>query len=226
MPRILKVKSEQEYDKKFNHVDEPLLKPPFLGILNGSVRTGKSTILMNLIYNDSFYHDLFDKVIFISPTVMNDLTLAHLREDDEVIKVDDNLDDLDGILKVIVEEKKKDDDEIKKFYLIILDDCLGLIKPKSYASYLCTRYRQYKLSLIISSQNFRSIPNIMRTNATFYLLFKTTNRKEYNKYEEEFGGIFENFKEMYEKATAEPYNFLYLDLRHIVAYHNFEKRLV
>ena len=153
------------------------------------------------------------------------MTLTHLRGDAEVIKINDNLEDLDGILKVIIEEKEKKEDEIKKFYLIILDDCLGFIKPKSYVSYLCSRYRHYKISLIFTSQNFRSINNIIRTNATFYLLFKTTNRKEYDKYEEEFGGLFPHFEEMYEDATKEPYNFLYLDLRHAKAYHNFETEL-
>ena len=225
MPKILKVKSEKEYDKRFNDVLEPLLKPPFLGVFEGSVRTGKSTILVNLLYNKEFYYGLFDKIIFISPTVMNDLTLKHLREDDEVIKINDNLDDLDGILKVIVEEKEKNEETRKEFYLIILDDCLGLIKPKSYVSYLCSRYRHYKISLIFTSQNFRSINNIIRTNATFYLLFKTANNKTYTKYVEEFGNIFENFEEMYKKATTEPYNFLFLNLRTLGAWHNFEKNL-
>jgi len=218
---ILKVKSLLEYDVKFKKVAEPLLKPPFLGVINGSVRTGKSTILMNLLYNRNFYHGLFDKIIFISPTVNNDNTLKHLSEDEDVIKVTDGLDDLDDILKTIVEAKQGDDDERKAFYLIILDDCLGYIKPRSYATYLCSRYRHYKISLIITSQNFRSIPNVIRTNATFYLLFSTTNKKEYGKYVEEFSGLFRDFDKIYHQATFLPYHFLYLDLRHVKAYEDF-----
>jgi hypothetical protein len=220
---ILKVKAQIEHHKKFDKIDKRLIKPPFLGVLNGSVRTGKSTILMNLIYNANFYKGLFDKIIFISPTVNNDLTLTHLHDDDDILKINDKLEDLDSILKAVIQAKEDDDDEKDKFYLIILDDCLGYIKPRSYATYLCSRYRHYKISMIFTSQSFRSIPNIIRTNATFYLLFNTTNKKEYNKYIEEFSGLFKNFGDMYSEATFKPYNFLFLDLRNIKAYHNFDK---
>jgi len=225
MPRILQVKSKTEYGENFKHLKNPLLKPPFLGVFNGSVRTGKSTILMNLIYNNEFYHNLFDKIIFISPTINNDLTLKHCSEDEDIIKISDNLDELDVIMKTILETKEEDEEEKEKYYLIVLDDCLGYIKPRSYVTFLCTRYRQFKLSLIFTAQSFRSIPNVIRTNATFYLLFKTTNKKEFAKYEEEFSGLFEYFKDYYDIATKEPYNFLYLDLRNVKAYHNFEMEL-
>jgi hypothetical protein len=222
---ILKVKSVTEYDKRFETLQEPLLKPPFLGVINGSVRTGKSTILMNLLYNKNFYKDLFDKVIYISPTVHNDLTLEHLREDEDIIKIHDGLEDLDTILQTIIKTKEEDEEERKAFYLIVLDDCLGYIKPNSYIAFLCSRYRHSKISLIFTSQNFRSIPNIIRTNATFYLLFKTTNKKEYLKYVEEFSGLFENFEEIFKDATEQPYNFLFLNLRDISANHNFREKL-
>jgi hypothetical protein len=222
---ILKVKSELEYSKKFDSIHNHLIKPPFLGIINGSVRTGKSTLIMNLIYNKNFYKDKFDQIIYISPTSLNDLTLKHLAEDDDVVKITDKLDQLDEILKLLIEEKDKDEETRKEHYLIIFDDCLGFIKPKSYVSFLCSRYRHYKTSLLFTSQNFRSIGPIIRTNATFYLIFKTPNKKEYKKYVEEFSGIFEDFEKMYLMACSEPYNFLYLDLRNVKAYHNFNKLL-
>lgn len=222
---ILKVKSVTEYDKRFETLQDPLLKPPFLGVINGSVRTGKSTILMNLLYNKNFYKDLFDKVIYISPTVHNDVTLEHLRDDEDIIKIHDGLEDLDTILRTIIKTKEEDEEERKAFYLIILDDCLGYIKPHSYVTFLCSRYRHYKISMIFTSQNFRSIPNIIRTNATFYLLFKTTNKKEYVKYLEEFSGLFEHFEAIFSKATEQPYNFLFLNLRNVSAYHNFREQL-
>ena len=221
---ILRVKSGAEYDPIFKNIKAPLLKPPFLLVINGSVKTGKSTILMNLIYNKNFYKDMFDTVIFISPTVENDVTLKHLNEDEDILKLNPN-DNLDESVKTIVDEKMDDEDEKLKNYLIVLDDCLGYIKPNSYFVYLCTRYRQRKISLIITSQSFRNIPNVIRVNATGYLLFKTLNNKELYKYIEEFSGLFKDFKKIYEEATKEPYNFLYLNLRNIEAYKNFSVKL-
>ncbi len=223
--KILKVKTSTDTDTRFKDIKEPLIKPPFLGIINGSVRTGKSNLIMNFLYNNNFYKGSFDKVIFISPTVQNDVTLKHLYEDEEIMKINDGLENIDNILKEIIKQKEEDEDERSLHYLIILDDCLGYIKPKSYLSYLCSRYRHFKTSLLITSQNFRALGPILRINATFYLLFKTTNRKEFIKYEEEFGSLFEHFSDMYDVATKEPYHFLYLDLRCINAYHNFEKKL-
>jgi hypothetical protein len=223
MPKILKIRSKEEAGAKFKHLPKPLLKPPFVLILCGSVRTGKSTIIMNFLYNEEFYKDMFDKVIFISPTVRNDLTLTHLADDDEVIKIDDDLDNLDDILKTIVETKQEDKEEQEKHYLIILDDMMGLIKRKSYATYLCTRYRHYKLSIIITCQSFRSLNDIIRTNAKGYLIFKTNNDKEYKKMEDEFKALFKNFDDLYEYATDQPYSFLFLNLRDVGAYKDFEK---
>lgn len=222
MPKILRVKSKAEHSEKFKSLLKPLLKPPFILIPCGSVRTGKSTLVMNFIYNREFYHEMFDKVIFISPTAHNDLTLTHLAEDDEVIKITEDLENLDDILKTIVETKQEDEEEREKHYLIILDDCMGLIKPKSYATYLCTRYRHYKLSLIITCQSFRSLNNVIRTNASGYLIFKTNNKKEYDKMEAEFGGLYKHFEELYNYATEEPYSFLFLNLRDVTAHKNFE----
>jgi len=226
MPKILKVKiTEDDNDKKFNKLHPHLLKPPFLGIIQGSVRCGKSNLIMNIIYNKNFYKNYFDKVIFISPTSLNDKTLHHLADDDDIVKINDNLENLDEILKTIVEEKAEDEEEIKKHWLLLLDDCLGYVKHKSYLSYLCTRYRHYKISLLITSQSFRSIGNIIRTNATFYLLFKSNNKKEINKFDEEFSSLFKHFMQCYEEATSKPYNFLYVDLRNLKLYQNFENLL-
>jgi len=220
---ILQVKNKNNEDeKRFKDIDYRLPKPPFLGVINGTVRCGKSTLLMNLIYNDSFFKNVFDEVIFISPTCLNDMTLTHLRDDDEITKICDNLHDIDLILKSLVEIQKQKIDRKNNHMLVILDDMLGYIKPRSYLAFLCTRYRHFKISLIISSQSFRSIPNVVRTNASFYIIFSTTNNKEMEKQNEEFDGLFPNFKTLLKKATDKPYQFLYLDLKKVRAFTNFD----
>ena len=220
---ILKVKQLINNDKRFDKLDDRLLKPPFLMILQGSVRSGKSNLIMNIIYNDNMYSKMFDQIIFISPTIHQDMTLEKLREDEEIIKLD-NPEDLDNILMKIVESQEEPENE-KEHLLIIIDDCLGYINKGSYLNNLCTRYRHYRLSLIISSQDFRSIPNKIRQNATGYIIWKTNNKKEYNKIIEEFGGLFPDFEKYYITATDKPYNFLFMNLRNLSLYHNFDEQL-
>ena len=43
-----------------------------------------------------------------------------------------------------------------------------------------------------------------------------------NKLEEEFGGNFPNFTDLYDKGTKEKYSFLYLDQEKIIARKNFK----
>jgi hypothetical protein len=217
---ILKVKDLLDDDKRFDHLNTTLLKPPFMMVINGSVRSGKSNLLVNLIYNNNFYHNCFDNIVYISPTIHLDRTLQHL-EDDDVLKVDDP-EQLDTVLKSVVESQQSNKTE---HTLVIIDDCLGFIKRKSYLTYLSTRYRHHKISLIITSQDFRSIPNIIRTNASAYIIFKTNNAKEYDKLQYEFGGLFQDFKKYYEEATDKPYNFLFVNLRTLALYHDFGKLL-
>lgn len=224
---ILPVKSNAEYDeKKFKNLHKNLLKPPYVLVMCGSVRTGKSTLLMNLLFHDSFYKNKFDKIFFYSPTVMNDLTLRHLAENDDIIKITgDDLDKIDDIFKEIVNEKMEDEETAKEQYLHIFDDCLGIIKPKSFITTFATKYRHSRNSMIFTTQLFRLLPPVLRTNATGYVIWGTNNHKELMKMNDEFSGSYKGFLEMYEEATSKPYNFLYLDMRNGKAYHNFQKLL-
>jgi hypothetical protein len=218
---ILKVKQLNNNNKRFDKLDDRLLKPPFLWIFQGNVKSGKSNLVMNVIYNDNMYHKIFDQVIFISPTIHQDLTLEKLREDDEIIKLD-NPEEMDNILKKIVESQEKPENK-DDHLLIIIDDCLGFIKSGSYLTFLATRYRHSRVSLLLTSQDFRSVPNIIRANASGYIIFKTSNKKEYKKLEDEFGSLFPNFEELYEICTNKLYSFMFINLRNLNVYSDFEK---
>jgi hypothetical protein len=210
--------------KKKKELDERLPKPPFLMVVQAPVRSGKTNFIINLLYNDNFYRGHFEDVLYISPTIANDDTGKAVMDDEEVIKITENLEDIDLILESIVELQKQKDKKDRKQTLVVLDDMLGLIKSQgqSYFATLCSKYRHFRLSLIICSQNFRSIPVTARCNSTVYIIFKTNNKKELAKMEEEFDGNFP-FAELYEYATKERYNFLYLDNEKIKAYKNFDE---
>ncbi len=218
----VKIKNDK-CDKKIKKLPKELMKPPFLLIIQAPVRSGKSCLIMNLVYQ--WYKKIFDEIIFVSPTVKNDKTLRVLYEDDDIIKIDDDLDNgaINEIIEQLIEEQNELEDDEREHKLLVLDDCLGFLKQK--LAYLCSRFRHYKISICISSQSFRSIPLICRVNSSAYILFRTHNKKELNKLDEEFSGNFPSFLDLYEKATKNKYSFLYLDNENIIARENFKKIL-
>lgn len=229
MPKVYQVKTTKKDEKRFEKLDPILLKPPFFIVINSPPRTGKSNLLVNIIYN--LYEDMFDDIIFISPNVFNDDSLENnVAEDETITKIHDNLDQLGDIIDSIVEvykNKRIENNHNKKpneHVLLILDDCLGMI-PNTQMNKLVSKYRHYCISVIITTQSFRAVNNIIRTCATGYILFKNSNNKEIQKMDDEFSGSFENFLDLYKEATKEKYNFLFLDFRNIKAYKNFDTLL-
>lgn len=234
--KILPVKQlkEQESQSK-KHKLNPILPgasesgalKAFLMVIQAPVRSGKTNFIVNLLYNSQFnYKKLYEEVIYISPTIENDETGTVIMKDDDIIKITDRLDQLDLILESIVEIQKQKLKDERTHTLIIMDDCLGLIKTLggSYFATLCSKFRHWKLSLWVTTQNFRSLPPTCRYNSSSYIIFRTNNSKEQTKMQEEFEGNYP-FHELYERATKERYSFLYLNMEDVSAYRNFEEKI-
>lgn len=198
---------------------EHLPKPPFMMSIVAKPASGKSNLLVNLLYNKNFYRDYFDEIYFISPTIMIDDTLEAVRGDDTIIKIHEDLEALDELLSTIVESQEKQDGDV----LVVLDDCIGFLSKG--LTHLATRYRHYKISIIISIQNFRTIPLIVRNCSSCFVFFGTHNDREKKKMEEEFGGSFPKFIECFDKATHEKYSFLFVDMRKMQLFENFLTRV-
>lgn len=198
-------------------VVEPLPDPCFLAIFTAPPRSGKTNFILNLIYNLDWKYE-WNRVIFVSPTVLLDKSLKTVVEDADVEKFSD-MDRLDSYIAEVLASTKKDERN-----LLILDDAVGFLKKN--ITTLCTRYRHHGISLVIAVQAFRACPNIARACASHYFIFKTNNEAEVEKMDEEFRGQFQTFKQMYEIATAEKYNFLMLSLRDSEAYKNLDTVLM
>jgi hypothetical protein len=79
VPTILKVKDPEQVKDKPLHPHLP--QPPACVLLCSPIRTGKSTLISNLLLNPAFYGpEFFDSVKIISNTINNDLTSRFLRE--------------------------------------------------------------------------------------------------------------------------------------------------
>ena len=70
-PQILKVKDVIETEK-FDGIHENLPQMPSLCLIIGSVRSGKSNLLVNFFCNPQFYKDRFDIVKIVSTTLGSD----------------------------------------------------------------------------------------------------------------------------------------------------------
>ncbi len=194
------------------------------------VRTGKSTIISNLLLGDSdmgFYdaQERFHTTTIISNTIANDVTSRFLAK---AFNTHDSYNDM--IIDGIVNQQKGFDKENQPDIAVILDDCLGSIKREARINHLASRFRHFNIKLlIISSQNFRSCSPIIRQNATNVIVGSPfPNQKELGKMAEEYGDVFgggDNWLKIYKKATPDKYNFLHMDFQSNPpkAYRNFEE---
>lgn len=227
-PKILKVQDPPQ--EKIKPLHPHLPQPPALLLMISPIRTGKSTIISNLLLNSHFYgQDYFDEVMCISPTIYNDKTSRFLKK---------AFDCYDGyndqiITDLIAKQEAYANDgniEERPEVAVILDDILGTIRREANVNHLASRFRHYGIKLLLmSSQNYRSVSPVIRSNATNMIIGSPfPNTKELGKIAEEIGdqfGGYDNFLKIYYMATPEKYDFLYLDLQSNppLAYHNFEK---
>lgn len=93
---------------------------------------------------------------------------------------------------------------------LILDDLIGMgafnKKAKSVLSNLTIKHRHLKMNLIFTTQSFKQIPPVIRTNIDIYCIFKSSSYNEVlNKIFEDISGFvtIEDFIELYEHATDE-----------------------
>jgi hypothetical protein len=214
---VLKVK---DVKKKINPLDKKLHpnlpRHPFLQLLCAPPKAGKSNLIMNMLFNQEFYNaqEYWDEVIFISPTAEYDHTLKNfLPMLENCVRITDpeEIVNLEGILREICKgqaDLKKKNEEMKRI-LIVLDDCISFLKP---IAVLCSKYRHYNLSIIITSQSFRSIPLITRNCAGSVIIFHLNSGKEWEKITEEHGDNFSSdFESIAKKNTEVKYSFVMLN---------------
>lgn len=227
----LEILAPKNSNKKieFPHIKKPLLQPPFTEIVIAPTKSGKSVLLLNKIKNVLYgYNDnVFEELYYISPTIELDSTLKAVFEDDSIIKIheEEQLEHLDTILNDIIKNQKEKEPEERNHILIVLDDMIDYMKTSKRLAKIGSYNRHYKISLLISSQTYNSIPLSLRKQASSYIFFHMFNEKDLKNIEDEIGTNFKDFMKYYREATADKYNFLFVDNRDMKLYHNFKKLL-
>jgi hypothetical protein len=210
IPKVLKVKDE-EPNEKFDEIHPNLMSMPSLTLIIGSVRSGKSNLLVNYFCNPDFYKDKFDIVKFISTTLHTDNKGKILSKHFDCM---DHYED--GIIEEIKKEQSKYEKDERPTYALVMDDVLTKdFKKGNQVSFFSTRFRHYIDFYVIAVQSFRAVSGMIRNNATDVIICKQQNQKELEKIAEEYAdlvGGHDNFMKLYDEAHKDRYSFLYLKL--------------
>tara|TARA_R100000935_G_scaffold56210_2_gene87351 strand:+ start:1599 stop:2399 length:801 start_codon:yes stop_codon:yes gene_type:complete len=210
VPMILKVK-DVDADSRFADIHENLPQMPCLALLIGSVRSGKSNLLVNFFCNEDFYKGMFDTVKIISTTLHTD-NKGQLLE--KYFDCEDHYDDY--MIEGIKQEQSMYPRDDRPSYALVLDDILTQDFSKlNNVSYFATRFRHYIDFYCIACQSFRAVSGLIRNNANAVFICRQQNSKELFKIGEEYGdmvGGMSNFLELYNKVHNKPYQIMYLDL--------------
>ena len=211
VPKILKVKDVEE-DGRFAGIHDHLPKMPCLALLIGSVRSGKSNLLVNFFCNESFYKGMFDSVRIISTTLGTDNKGQLLNE---YFDCDDHYEDY--MIDAIKAEQSMYPRDARPSYALVLDDVLTQDFSKSNnVSFFATRFRHYIDFYCIATQSFRAVSGLIRNNANAIFICRQQNQKELFKISEEYGdtiGGHDNFIKLYKEIHKEPYMVMYIDLQ-------------
>tara|TARA_R110000824_G_scaffold76652_7_gene194156 strand:- start:4855 stop:5550 length:696 start_codon:yes stop_codon:yes gene_type:complete len=224
-PKVLKVKDIVE-NEKFKDIHPNLPQMPSLLLIIGSVRSGKSNLIVNLFLNPEFYAGKFDIVKIISTTLNTDTKGKILKEHFDCM---DHYED--GVIDGIKKEQSKFPKEERPTFALVLDDVLTKDFSKSNAvSFFSTRFRHYIDMYVIATQSFRAVSGMIRNNAQDVIICRQQNQKEKDKIAEEFSdmvGGSDVFMELYDEIHSKPYQFMYLKLSTNPAevYRNFEEKL-
>lgn len=194
---------------------------PALGQIVAPSHSGKSTLIMNLIYR-LYPKDTFDRIYLVSPTAHGDATMAHLVDDPRCTLYDSYH---DGIIAEIKASQKR---HKRPRACLIYDDCVGELTRSSAASSYVTKSRHDGIIMtLFSTQSYRAFSNVVRSNASFLISFKLPNDQERDKMVSEYGGLFgeKTLAQAYTEATQERFSFLFVDIKGKRLFSNFTEQL-
>jgi len=176
-PRIYKVKDPAP-NEKFKDLHPHLPSPPSLLLIIGSIKQGKSNLVVNLCLSPEMYKDKFDEVYIISNTLNADPKGKILKK---YFQCEDHY--KDSMIDNIIDKQKSYDESTRPSVAIFLDDILNKDFTKSNkVSFLATKFRHFGIDMLcFTTQSFRAISGLIRGNATDVIIMKQQSKKELEK---------------------------------------------
>lgn len=198
--------------KKKKKVNELAPDQPFRMLMVGSSNSGKTNVLIDLLLRYLVYDKLY--------VYTKHLHQSKYKALQNIINGIEKNEELKGVcdfpiavyaenIKDIVPLEKMDE---KKDNIIIFDDFITE-KNQDKIIDMFIRGRHKNASVIYLTQSYWTTPKDIRLNCSQYLLFGSSNNKDMNMILKDHckGMDQEEFKQIYNEATAEPYNFFYID---------------
>lgn len=221
MPKHLEIykvidKADSYYTKKDLIFDLPLR----IGIIGASQRSGKSSVIVNLVCRDEFYNKDFkgENIYIISPSIENDLKLKKMIEVKDIpdhnlfTEYDEGL--LEELYDMLAEDYKNsvDSGEIPTNKLIIMDDLSysGALKNKTHGiiSKLFCNGRHILVSTLLTSQKYSDLLTTCRENLNGAILFSCSNKQlDLIEQDHNFLKNKKDFNNMFRDATKEKHSF-------------------
>ena len=199
---VVKVKNSSSENIK-NDIPENLpSKFSFTSIVSKRM-SGKTNIICWLIQNHLY--NKYDEILILSPTCKVDPTWQSISRFKNVYFLDDvSPDDLAMIFQ-IQRERSRDD----KTLLLVLDDYGNESKFIPVLEKLACTGRHWKMSVIVTVQQFKLLSSVIRNNTKNWLIGKM-NKKEQDKVFEELSALIDEstLRDQYLNITSKPFAFL------------------
>ena len=224
-------------------------KLPIRSVILGPSGSGKTVLLQNMIMD--IYRDCFSRIFIFSPSIEVDMTWRPVKDyiekhmkvkhsDAEPIYFDHY--DPEALANILETQHKitnflKKRGDTKLFQILIIvddfaDDPSVTHSNSNLLSTLFMRGRHLMCSTILSTQKYRAMATMIRTNAQFLIVFRLWNHKELLALLKEISAVYPSnvLAKMHEHATEEPFSFLYCLLtakkKEDMFFKRFEERLV
>lgn len=208
---------------------EPLAPHAFLMGVCSPPRSGKSNLLMSLIGASHLYgRNYWEEIYYYSPSqCFDNSTRFVLPKLDNLIQIDDpdQLENADVFVRQIMKQQAADPPEERKKVLMIFDDMAGTLEKNKVLQKLCCKYRHYSCSIIIATQQFKSIPVMIRNSMTVFIMFNIPSAKEFEKISDEILERFPNGQELAKYATKKRYEFAYINIEKATMHRCFDELL-
>lgn len=156
--------------------NELIPKLPTTILVIGRSGSGKTNAVVNLLTNKNLLHDTFDFIYIFSGIRPDQELLKPLNIPKDQIKIDFEEEDVQRLMTKMENTVEKNGMRKTPSVLFLFDDILGKKKflNSKTLSKLVTTNRHMNITCIILSQYYKKLPPVVRTNASYYLIFPSS----------------------------------------------------